>query len=89
MFGNDFTGEGGDFSPCFLMTEVFDRCGWQGPGFMELSRQVRGVTPLVHSQGLYLQDGGIVNALGQEQDALIRAFRSAQYYRENEADPTP
>ena len=89
VFGNDFTGEGGDFSPCFLMTEVFDRCGWQGPGFMELSRQVRGVTPLVHSQGLYLQDGGIVNALGQEQDALIRAFRSAQYYRENEADPTP
>ena len=89
VLGNDLTGEGGDFSPCFLMTEVFDQCGWQGPGFMELSRQVRAATPLVHSQGLFLQNGGIVNALPQEQTELLQSFLSAQYYRENEVDPTP
>ena len=53
----------------------------------ELSRQVREVTPLVHSQGLFLRDGEIVSTLGQEQDALVRSFLSAQYYRENEVDP--
>ena len=71
------------------MPKVFDLCGWQGPGFMELSRQVRELTPLVHSQGLFLRDGALVTALGEEQDALVRAFLSAQYYRENEVDPTP
>ena len=25
--GRDFVGDGGDFSPCFLMTELFDQCG--------------------------------------------------------------
>ena len=89
VLDSPFVGGGGDFSPCFLMTEVFDLCGWQGPGFMELSRQVREVTPLVHSQGLFLQNGGIVNALDGEQAALVRSFLSAQYYRENQADPTP
>ena len=87
VLGNEFVGDGGDFSPCFLMTEVFDRCGWEGSGFMALSRQVREVTPLVHSQGLFLRDGEIVSTLGQEQDALVRSFLSAQYYRENEVDP--
>ena len=31
VLGSDFTGEGGDFSPCFLMPKVFDLCGWTGP----------------------------------------------------------
>lgn len=29
--GQDFRGEGGDFSPCFLMPELFEQCGWTGP----------------------------------------------------------
>ena len=37
VLGADFTGDGGDFSPCFLMTRLFDACGWAGPGYMQLS----------------------------------------------------
>ena len=85
--GRDFVGDGGDFSPCFLMTELFDQCGWTGPGFMELSRQVRAVTPLVHTQGLYLVDGQLTDILAPEDQALLDQFLSAEYFRENQLLP--
>lgn len=87
VLGNDFVGEGGTFSPCFLMTEVFDQCGWEGPGFMQLSRQVRAVTPLVHERKLYLSDGQLTDALSQEDGPSLQAFLGAQYFRENEVEP--
>ena len=87
VLDNDFVGDGGDFSPCFLMEEVFDQCGWEGPGFMQLSRQLREITPLVHTQGLYWQDGGLTDALPPEEDAFYQDFLCAQYYRENEVVP--
>src|SRR5699024_5413512 len=31
----DFQGEGGDSSPCFLTTELFEPCGWTGPAFLQ------------------------------------------------------
>lgn len=85
--GNDFVGEGGDFSPCFLMTEVFDQCGWTGPGFMQLARQVREITPLVHVWDLYWKDGRLTDTLPQEEQAFLDKFLAAQYYRENEITP--
>ena len=85
--GQDFVGEGRDVSPCFLMTEVFDQCGWQGPGFMELSRQVRAVSPMVHGQNLFLKDGALTGELPGEEGEFLQSFLSAQYYRENEVEP--
>ena len=86
--GSDFVGDGGDFSPCFLMTEVFDACGWEGPGFMQLSRQVRDLTPLVHQRGLYWKEG-LTAALPENQAGFLADFLAAQYYRENEIVPNP
>ncbi len=83
--GNDFNGDGGDFSPCFLMAELFDQCTWEGPGFMGLSRELRSLTPLVHERGLFWRDGGLVDALPPEEEAFYREFLGAQYFRENEA----
>lgn len=83
VLGSDFTGEGGDFSPCFLMPKVFDLCGWTGPGFMQLARQVREITPLVHERGLYLSDGQITDALPQGQQDFVDRFLWAEYWREN------
>ncbi len=85
--GHGFTGDGGDFSPCFLMTELFDLCTWEGPGFMGLSRELRSITPLVHERGLYWRDGGLTDALPAEDGAFLRNFLGAQYYRENEIVP--
>jgi len=80
--GRDFTGDGGDFSPCFLMTEVFDQCGWAGPDFMELSRQMRAATPLLHTEGLFWVDGVLTDTLSEKDEELYHRFLSAQYYRE-------
>ena len=81
VLGRDFTGAGGDFSPCFLMTEVFDRCGWEGPAFLQLSRQMRDITPLLHVRDLYWRDG-LTDALPAEEQGFLSAFLSAQYLRE-------
>lgn len=83
VLSSDFTGEGGDFSPCFLMPKVFDLCGWTGPGFMQLARQVREITPLVHERGLYLSGGQITDALPQGQQDFVDRFLWAEYWREN------
>lgn len=83
VLDSDFTGEGGDFSPCFLMPKVFDLCGWTGPGFMQLSRQVREITPLVHERGLYLSGGQITDTLPQGQQDFVDRFLWAEYWREN------
>lgn len=83
VLDSDFTGSGGDFSPCFLMPKVFDLCGWTGPGFMQLARQVREITPLVHQRGLYLSGGQITDALPQGQQDFVDRFLWAEYWREN------
>lgn len=87
VLGNDFVGEGGDFSPCFLMPEVFDQCGWTGPGFMQLSRQLRDITPLVHVWDLYWKDGTLTDFLPETDAAFLSSFLAAQYNRENEIMP--
>ena len=84
-----FTGEGGDFSPCFLMPRLFDACGWEGPDFMQLSRQLREMSPLVHITNRFLVGDTLSNTLSPEDSQFYLNFLSAQYYREKEVDPQP
>ena len=79
----DFVGYGGDFSPCFLMAEVFDACGWEGSGFMQLQRRIRDITPLLHVQGLYLDDGQLTDTLSTIDQETVDTYRWAEYYREH------
>ena len=85
--GREFVGEGGDFSPCFLMPELFDRCGWEGPGFMQLAREMREITPLLHERDLYLREGALTDTLGEAEQAFLTDYINAQYYRETGIDP--
>lgn len=86
--GRDFRGEGGDFSPCFLMPELFEQCGWTGPSFLQLAQEVREVTPLVHQQGVYLtEDGQLTDRLSGEAADRLNEFFFAQYYREHKVVP--
>ena len=87
VLDGDFTGEGGDFSPCFLMPRLFDLCGWEGPGFMQLSRQMRDISPLVHTRGLFLKEDALTDVLPIEEGVFYLDFLGAQYYREHEIDP--
>lgn len=82
LLGNDFAEPGGDFSPCFLMAKVFDECGWEGPGFMQLQREMREVSPLMSSGGWRMQNGQLTMELdGTAEDENGRYLR-AQYYIE-------
>ena len=89
VLNNDFEGDGGDFSPCFLMQELFDQCGWTGPSYLQFTREVRQATPLVHQQGLYLTpDGQLTDTLEEEQEELVNDLFYVQYYRQHKIDPT-
>lgn len=82
LLGNDFAEPGGDFSPCFLMAKAFDECGWEGPGFMQLQREMREVSPLMSSNGWRMQNGQLSMELdGTAEDENGRYLR-AQYYIE-------
>lgn len=78
-----FTGDGGEFSPCFLMTRLFDECVWDGPGFMQLSRTMREISPLVHERELFLQGGVLTSILNDTDRSFYLSFLGAQYYREH------
>lgn len=82
----DFTGAGGDFSPCYLMLRVFDECGWDGPAFMQLQRELYDVTPLLHVRGWFLKDGELTGNLGEDEFDLCHRYLYAQYYREQHFD---
>ena len=82
LLGSDFAEPGGDFSPCFLMARVFDECGWEGPGLMQLQREMREVSPLMSSNGWRMQNGQLTMELdGAAEDENERYLR-AQYYIE-------
>ena len=85
VLGEDFTGDGGDFSPCFLMTRLFDACGWAGPGYMQLSRAMRDISPLLHTNGLFLHDGVLTSVLSDTDHSFYRSWLAVQYYREHVA----
>ena len=80
--GQDFRGDGGDISPCFLMDKLFFECGWTGDGFMQLQRETRAVTPLMHEDGYRMVDGSITLDVPPDVAEICRRYLCAQYYRE-------
>ncbi len=57
ILGTDLIGRGPDISPMYLMGLVFDCCGWQGPGYMQLQREWREILPVISSAGYTVQSG--------------------------------
>ena len=78
----DFTGAGETISPCYLMAELFDQCGWEGPAFMQLQRDMRALTPLLHERELFLDGGALTDTLSPEAAEAYRRYRWAEYWRE-------
>lgn len=82
VLSRDFTGAGGDFSPCYLMAKVFDECGWEGPAFMQISREMREVTPLLSQKGFFLQNGNLTQLMNEKDTKFYRSYLGVQYWRE-------
>ena len=84
----DFQGDGGDFSPCFLMNELFEQCGWTGPAFLQYAEEIRQLTPLVHNRNLYLDaQGTLTDVLPEGIQRRLLEYQWVQYYREFEVVP--
>ena len=72
--GRDFTGKGPDISPCFLMQQVFDLCGWEGPALIQAARQVSPRVPVIHTTGRYRENDTFTQTLSPEGEALVRDY---------------
>ena len=71
------------------MNELFEQCGWTGPAFLQYAEEIRSLTPLVHSQGLYLTpDGELTDDLPQEVADRLPEYQWVEYYREHKVVPT-
>jgi len=82
--GRDFIGDGPDLSPCFLMNELFDQCGWTGPAFMQAANALKERVPVLHETGLYLEDGRLTDQLTPARQALFDTYDEVQYdWRKN------
>ena len=79
--GFDFTGEGPDLSPCFLMGHIFDLLGWDGDAFNQATREIREELPVIHDSGVYVTASGeLTDTLTDDQSALVSRYRSLEYY---------
>ena len=80
--GCDFVGDGPDLSPCYLMNELFKLCGWEGPSFLKLSNEVRGIIPVLTSTGRLVENGKLISEkkLSEEGNAAREKLRYAQFY---------
>ncbi len=79
--GSDFSGEGPDISPCFLMNLLFEQCGWEGSEYMQLSSDVMDKTSVIHSYEKYLENGVFSSELTAEASSAVNRLHIAQYYR--------
>ena len=77
----DFTGEGPDLSPCFLMGHLFDRLGWEGDAYTQATADLRRSVTVLHDNGRYVENGVFTDALSPEHQALLTRFRHLEHYR--------
>lgn len=81
VLGTDFIGEGPTISPCYLMSVVFDCCGWTGPSWMQFQRTVRDTIPVLHFHNYMLHKGNILTMLPTDAEkAALLAFERVEYY---------
>ncbi len=78
--GSAFTGEGETIGPYYLMSELFDLCGWDGPSFLQATRSIRTLLPVIHSAGYFMENNVVTDTLTPEGTALATDFNALYYY---------
>ena len=79
--GFDFTGEGPDLSPCFLMAHLFDLLGWKGDAYNQAITPIYRTLPVLHQTGTCLENGTLHSRDELENPELYRRYRLLEYYR--------
>lgn len=79
--GNDFQGDGGDISACFLMNKLFEMCSWDGNEYLQLTDRVMEATPVISTaEDVYLFDGELTADIPEKYEDIMRDYAYAQYY---------
>ena len=81
ILGNDFTGDGGSFSPCFLMGELFSLCSWEGDGHMQALRELKEHVDVINAYGVFRENGVLTAELSPEVGEMYRKYRQMEIYR--------
>lgn len=84
LLGFDFTGEGETISPCFLMAELFDCCGWEGSAWMQYQRQTRKTLPVIHRASIFSYQGVLTDDLPEDARRVYNEFCIVQYDLRND-----
>lgn len=85
ILGNDFVGDGGTFSPCFLMNELFDLCSWKGNDYMKAANELRASIDVINNASmLFREDGVLTPTLSDEAETRYERFLKIEYYMKNE-----
>lgn len=81
--GNQFVGEGADLAPNYLMNELFEKLGYDGPAFMKITDSVRK-TITAHSGNVFMENGEVVDALSDEDQNIWDQYKKYEYYFMNQ-----
>ena len=81
--GNQFVGEGADIAPNYLMNELFEQLGYEGPAFMKITNSVRE-TITVHSGEIFVENGEVVDKLSDEDQQIWNQYKKYEYYFMNQ-----
>ena len=78
--GEDFTGDGGNFGPYFLMNRVFELCGIEGNALTQAANDLMdaGVTMISSAVEVYCENGEFVDSLSEEGQAALDTFLNFQ-----------
>ena len=80
ILGCDFQGEGPMLSPCFLMNQIFEMCGWEGSAYMQGQRETAHALPVLHTTGWVMENGTLTPTPSPRSQALIDDFQSLSRY---------
>lgn len=79
ILGNDFSGEGPAIGPYFLMNQIFELCGWEGPSYLQALGDISKQVQVIHTSGVCMKDGKFVEESDMQTNRAITEFRYLEY----------
>ncbi len=87
--GGEWTGDGGEFSPCYLMLRLFDACGWTGDAYMQALREAYPEVDMLSPRLKHYRSRGhltgYIDHLPEDVQETIAELRIMSYYRMKDA----
>ena len=74
------SGDAPTVSPGYLMNVLFDELSWNGPAFMQYTREVMAHIPVICNRGGYIVDGVYTQALNAQWNTSLKEYQNLLYY---------